>query len=210
MWCDYQTRKRMNDMNAPDARRSKIAEEVTVISDESTLRTLANPLRMRILALLRVRGELNVGEICDILQLASGSVSYHLRTLSKAGLAEKVEHAEDGRRSWWKATSWAMTPPVADEQQDDRSVGEYLKAVSNTYREIYNRYLEVREQEPSQWQDASMNEDRALCLSAEELSAMNAELDAVAQRWQNISHGREESCEFRRVALIIQSFPWMP
>lgn len=183
--------------------------DVVVLHDASTMQALANPSRMRILATLRVRGEMSVGNICKSLNLASGSVSYHLRLLESAGLVRKVQHPEDGRTSWWEAVGQAMSPPQAD-QEDAAAVGEYLEAVSNTYREVYGRYLAVRDTEPAQWREASMNEDCTVCLTVEELTAMNAELDAVMQRWRHIAQGRSDSNGRRHVALIMQTFPWLP
>lgn len=153
---------------------------------------------------------MNVGAICEALSLASGSVSYHLRTLEAAGLVERARHPEDGRTSWWRAVGTAMSVPGEDAQEEPAATGEYLEAVSDTYRELYGRYLAARGSLPREWRDNALNEDWALCLSVEELAAMNAELDAVAQRWRHLAQGREEDGDHRRIALVMQTFPWLP
>lgn len=183
---------------------------IVVLSDASTMRALANQSRMRVLALLRVRGEMNVGEICAQTGFAPGSVSYHLKMLASVGLVEKVEHPEDRRTSWWKPVGWAMSVSTEQSHDDSGATNEYLEAVSHTYHETYVRYLAARDTIPVEWRDASLNEDWVMRMTVEELTAMNAELDAVAQRWYHLTQGREQSDEYRSVALIMQTFPWLP
>ena len=59
-----------------------------------TLKSLAHPVRLRILALLR-DGELCVCEVADILALAPSTVSEHLMALRRAGLVRE-----------WKVGRW--------------------------------------------------------------------------------------------------------
>ncbi len=52
-------------------------------------RVLGDATRLSILSVLRERGELNVGEICEALDASQANVSKHLRTLSDAGIVGK-------------------------------------------------------------------------------------------------------------------------
>lgn len=58
------------------------------------LRAAAEPTRLRILALLS-RGELTVGEICDVLSQSQPRVSRHLKLLTDAGLIDRL------REQYW-------------------------------------------------------------------------------------------------------------
>lgn len=58
------------------------------------LRAAAEPTRLRVLALL-ARGELTVGEICDVLSQSQPRVSRHLKLLADAGLIDRF------REQYW-------------------------------------------------------------------------------------------------------------
>ncbi|MFT8704492.1 ArsR/SmtB family transcription factor [Bifidobacterium aquikefiricola] len=191
------------------------------IDDASTLRALASPVRMRILGLLRVQGKATVGEICEKVGIATGSVSYHLAQLEKAGLVERMEDPDgDGRKRWWRACHRAMAPTSISKQKDGSSLADYLHAVSLTYRQIYDRFVDQKSDLPAEWVDAAMNQDRTVTLTLEQMVEMNAEFDALAQHWEQVSRGADASethgesaptvSGMRKVALIIQSFPWLP
>lgn len=70
----------------------------------AALRTLAHPLRIRILDLLPIRGPLTASKLGEILGESSGSTSYHLRQLAKHGLVREVEGKGTARERWWERT----------------------------------------------------------------------------------------------------------
>ncbi len=53
------------------------------------LRVLGDPVRLRLLNLLRTRGELSVQEIVDALGIRQPNVSKHLGQLAREGLVER-------------------------------------------------------------------------------------------------------------------------
>lgn len=62
------------------------------------LRAVADPTRLRLLALL-AEDELSVAELCDITQLAQSRISTHLGQLAEAGL---LEARRDGKRTFYR------------------------------------------------------------------------------------------------------------
>ena len=63
-----------------------------------SLRALADPTRLRLLALLE-RDELSVNELQEITRLGQSRISTHLGLLNEAGL---TEHRRDGKRTFYK------------------------------------------------------------------------------------------------------------
>lgn len=181
------------------------------LDDVSSLRAVSNPTRMRILGLLRTRGAMTVGEIGSSVGIASGSVSYHMRQLERAGLAA-VDDADDhdGRRRWWRACHVAMSPVRLGEAQDAASVVDYKRAVSQTYRDVYARFLDNMETVELPWADAATNLDAAVELTLDEFAAMNAELESLLHRWRQIGAGHAgHRDDTRSIAVIMQAFPWL-
>src|SRR5438132_6547679 len=64
----------------------------------TTFDALADPMRRRILDLLRERPRL-VGELTDLLEISQPGVSKHLRVLREAGL---VNVRQDAQRRWYE------------------------------------------------------------------------------------------------------------
>jgi len=63
-----------------------------------SLRALADPTRLRLLALLGTE-ELSVAELCEITRLAQSRISTHLGQLAEAGL---LESRRDGKRTYYR------------------------------------------------------------------------------------------------------------
>jgi DNA-binding transcriptional ArsR family regulator len=69
-------------------------------------RVLGDPTRLSILRVLRERGELNVGEICEALDGSQANVSKHLRTLSEAGI---VGRRREGTAAYYRIIDPSIT-----------------------------------------------------------------------------------------------------
>ncbi|MFT8356614.1 MAG: transcriptional regulator [Bifidobacterium aquikefiri] len=185
---------------------------LATIRQDSILLAVANPLRMRILGLLRTEGEKTVGQISELTGVAPGSVSFHLRKLSDAGMVcQDVKPQGDARRSWWKATYQAMRPPTRDDA-DRTSDADYAyrRAVAVTYESIYERYLDALPDLPQDWHGVGLNEDRIMELTPEETEEMSHEFDELARKWQGRAQHHADHDDRRKVALILQAFPWIP
>src|SRR5689334_9068168 len=79
--------------------------------DGNQLRTLAHPMRMRLIGLLRKEGPATATALAQRTGTNSGQTSYHLRQLAEAGLVEDDTERSNGRDRWWRAsheaTSWS-------------------------------------------------------------------------------------------------------
>lgn len=193
-------------------------DAIATINQDSILLAVANPLRMRILGLLRIQGEKNVGQISELIGVAPGSVSFHLRKLAEAGMVQQdVKPQGDARKSWWKATYQAMRPAVRDDEdheQQDRD-GEdanyaYRRAVAVAYESVYERYLDAMPDLPRQWQAVGLSEDRTIELTPEETEEMSRDFDELARKWEERARSASNHEGKRQVALILQAFPWIP
>lgn len=97
------------------------AESVRRIRDVSSLKALAHPLRVRLLATLREAGPATATELAKRLDTESGSTSYHLRVLAEHGFvtdAEVQTPRHPRERHWaavdqlssWSNAAFATTP----------------------------------------------------------------------------------------------------
>ncbi|SEC52706.1 Helix-turn-helix domain-containing protein [Paramicrobacterium humi] len=80
-------------------------EQPYAVTDPATLRALAHPLRQRIMWELAARDYLRATDLAKICGEPANSVSFHLRSLARAGLIEeKPEQARDSRDRVWGMT----------------------------------------------------------------------------------------------------------
>src|SRR6187431_2076345 len=100
------------------------------VRDPKAMRALANPLRLKLLGLLRQDGPHSVGELSELAGAAPGSVSYHLGTLARFGFVEEApELARDGRERWWRAahTLTHFDPGELNETPEGRAAGRAFR-----------------------------------------------------------------------------------
>jgi DNA-binding transcriptional ArsR family regulator len=157
------------------------------VRDPSAMRALANPLRLRILGLLRRDGAHSVGELSDLVDAAPGSVSYHLSTLARFGfVVEAPELARDGRETWWRAAheSTRYEPSSLLDDPESAVAGRQMRqAFLQGHLTEQLAYLDAEPALPREWVRAATAGDTISYLTPDELRAMSDELNALAERW---------------------------
>ena len=73
------------------------------LSDPGAIRALAHPARLAVIEELYAGRELTATECAEIAGLSPSAMSYHLRSLEKAGIVERAELDGDGRERPWRA-----------------------------------------------------------------------------------------------------------
>lgn len=102
------------------------------ISTLKTLRAVADPTRLRIMALLR-SDELSVNEIQLITRMGQSRISTHLRQLEETGL---IEHRREGKRTFYR---WNI-----DLTSEQRKFVEQLSAVAEELDDSESDQINLR------------------------------------------------------------------
>jgi len=170
--------------------------------------TLAHPLRSRLLSALRVSGPATATALAIRLATNTGTTSYHLRKLAEVGLVEDdLEHG-DGRDRWWRAAQDEHSYRTQDfaDNPDASAAADWLYwhylGVSTRWAQ---EWVESRSEWPTPWQAASTMSDYKLVLTPEALTAMNAELGAVIERYRDTADPGLPGAE--RVTVLLHDFP---
>src|SRR5687768_13481881 len=107
-----------------------MADNVRRVADLATLRAVAHPLRVRLLAALRSDGPATASELGRRFGESSGSTSYHLRQLARFGFVEDDPEQPNARDRRWRAlhgfTSWRESDFADD--QEGRAAIRFLRA----------------------------------------------------------------------------------
>ncbi|MFF8274751.1 ArsR/SmtB family transcription factor [Streptomyces lateritius] len=193
-------------MPSPDNRR---------ITDLGTLKAISHPLRMRLYRALFVARTATASQLADQVDEAVSLVSYHLRKLADHGLIEEAEtRSADGRERWWQPSSYGFS--IRDE--DVRDAPELLAAsaafgrtVDEQRTELHSRFLDERLTWSDEWRSASISSEWLPRLTAAELAALGAELEAVVQRYDQRARAAEKAGDTEgreNVAVHLHGFPY--
>ncbi|MBB2899359.1 DNA-binding transcriptional ArsR family regulator [Kineococcus radiotolerans] len=185
-----------------------MTEKAVRLTDPAALRALAHPTRIALLGELRGTGPSTVGRLSVALDEAAGSISYHLRRLAAVGLvAEAPELAVNRRERWWRAEHQLTAVLPAEDRTDPEraAAGTALRReIARGLAALQEAYLDAEASLPPEWIAAATQGDRLLHLTVAELSELSAELDELADRWQDRSDRGRPGTE--QVALLTAAF----
>ncbi|MEV8254471.1 helix-turn-helix domain-containing protein [Rhodoglobus sp. NPDC076762] len=169
------------------------SSEVTSIPLDSMkrMRALAHPLRMKLLAELRVTSPATVGALATQFGESAGSVSYHLKALAAGGFIERAAGvSEDRRETWWQArhdfTEFAGDSATATPEFRESNNQLRHQAVDVLAGELHTAIEREREL-TAEWVSAGGSSDIVTFLSPAELSEARDELMAVLSKWHSRS-----------------------
>ena len=124
------------------------------------LRALAHPLRLQLLQVLH-EGPATASQLARRLGESSGSTSYHLRALYRAGMVEEAEQ-RNGRERWWQRPPERVLIPnsvPADASESERAELQAAHAQIESILvdrddQALGRWMEIRYDLPLEWQDS--------------------------------------------------------
>jgi DNA-binding transcriptional ArsR family regulator len=158
------------------------------VRDPRAMRALANPLRLKLLGMLRRDGPHSVGELSELADVAPGSVSYHLSTLETFGFVEQApELARDGRERWWRAVH-AMTHFTPSEMLADPETAVAGRIMRQTFFQGHLgeqlEYLEAEPTLPLEWVTGATSGDILAYLTPAQLRELSDEVNGLAEKWE--------------------------
>jgi DNA-binding transcriptional ArsR family regulator len=129
--------------------------------DAAHLRALAHPLRLQLLQVLHSEGPATATQLASRLGESSGSTSYHLRALHRAGMVEEAEQ-RNARERWWRRTPDRLLVPNSIPRDASATERAELQAAHSQLESIFverdenamRRWMEVRYDLPLAWQDS--------------------------------------------------------
>ncbi|MFC7309862.1 helix-turn-helix domain-containing protein [Streptomyces monticola] len=173
--------------------------------DPRSLRGLAHPLRMRLLAELRLRGPATASQLGGRLGESSGSTSYHLRQLAVHGFVEDDPERGKGRERWWRAVH--MGTRTTDElihHQDPEvrgAMSTLLHEMASGHALELSTFIGSFYDWPDEWRDASSLSDYSLRLTPELARELNKKLHQLVESYPSLEDETPEGAVGYRVHL---------
>jgi hypothetical protein len=180
-------------VSCEDSAAAPTDRERDLVTDAAALASLAHPLRLRLLGLLRVYGPSTATKLAQRCGESSGLTSYHLRQLAAAGFSVEADSGDvaeaqrtGGRERWWKAAqpSTVTRAPRPDDEAAVAATTEFLQAALTATNASARGWLSVEHTWPERWRRVTNFSDEVLRLTTEEAEQLSAELSAVLARYR--------------------------
>lgn len=177
----------------------------------TALKSLAHPLRVRIYDELSAYGPLTASGLGERLDESSGSMSYHLRQLERAGLVRENTERGKGRERWWERVPGSVAVPDARSLPAGSAERLAVKLVEDEWmrrrEQNFREFVAEGEQVfGSDWLDIATSDTINLRLTPEQLHALVAELDVVFQKYGAL-YKHTPSPGSRPVQIHLNAFP---
>ena len=186
------------------------AQPLHVPLDGARLKALAHPLRVQLLDALSTYGPATASALAERLGESSGATSYHLRQLEKSGFVQEDAARGSARERWWERVPGPVAVDVTGLPDDsvERAAGELILAEwSRARRRLLDDFMARGERVlPPEWLAASDITTMNMQLTSDQLSALNRELNAVADGYKQRYRG-QTGADVRPVELQLNLFP---
>jgi DNA-binding transcriptional ArsR family regulator len=154
------------------------------VTDATTMRALAHPVRLALLEALTDAPALTATEAGELVGESPANASFHLRQLAKYGFVEEAAGGA-GRRRPWRIKQPGMRFTDVHEDPETARAGRALSRVLNRrYFARAEQAFEERHALPEEWRKVTGVNQMRLYLTADELAQLDADmLDLIMERF---------------------------
>ncbi|HZC73854.1 MAG TPA: helix-turn-helix domain-containing protein [Jatrophihabitans sp.] len=186
--------------------------QVRTITEPEVLAVLANPVRTRLLDVLRVDGPATASQLAEHVGVAVGSVSHHMKVLAGAGFVREVpELAKDRRERWWGlvAEGWQWSRAEMAEGPANEAITVAAESLNLSRQTTLARdWLDHAGDDPG-WEHAAFASQGWLRLSQDELRELSDEVTGLLRRWRR-REIPDDGAERKSVFMFARGFPARP
>lgn len=183
---------------SPAGRRSAGKDQYVKITDPERMKALAHPARMAVFDFLagrKVQGfdGATATEIAEVAGMTPSAMSYHLRTLAKAGFIEEAPSRGDARERLWRmkihSFSIAAEPDAPESHRIiERTMGEAFREQQELN---FSRWLDQRAEYP-RLREVALTQQGHMRLTAEEAEEFVRRYMELEQEYVELSNHRSD------------------
>lgn len=164
---------------------------------------MAHPLRLELLGLL-VEGPATASMLARRLGESSGSTSYHLRVLARAGAVVEDPELGTRRERWWRRPDLFVLPPT-DDDLEGRAISARMLGLFFARDEVARRRLVTRELRAA-WRAGAFVGNWFLELTPAEADAL---AEGLVELVQELRERPEPTDGADRALVSISVLPWL-
>ena len=170
------------------------------------MRALAHPDRLRMIELLR-EGPSTASRLARRVGESSGSTSYHLRVLERAGVIREEPDLGNGRERWWRRTAPLLYVPI-QEDVEGRALAARMRSIFfQRDDDVRRRFLAGEAELDPEWTRNSFIGSWFVDLTPEEADELGRQVMRTLDELRRRSEPRPEGA--RRVLVSFSALPWI-
>jgi DNA-binding transcriptional ArsR family regulator len=178
-----------------------------VLTDPRAIRALAHPARLTVIEELYAGRELTATECAEIAGLSPSAMSYHLRSLQKAGIVEPAESTGDGRERPWRAAGKYLQVESVGGPGGLAASETLSTTILGRVLDSFQKWLARRDREPKEWVEAAGESYATVWLCADEVEAVNKALLDLLDGYRSRRVPSERPPGARRVRVALLTVP---
>ncbi|MFC8920553.1 ArsR/SmtB family transcription factor [Streptomyces sp. NPDC047821] len=175
--------------------------------DPRSLRGLAHPLRIRLLAALRHHGPATASQLAERLGESSGATSYHLRQLASHGFVEDAPERGKGRERWWRAvhrgTTWDASLFDEEDPETRGAVNVFMHEIATIHGQELSTWIGTMRDWPAEWAKNADLSDFTLRLGPRQVRELGERLHALINSYSDVEPDEDAA----KVRLHLHAFP---
>lgn len=156
-----------------------------LLNDPLTIRALAHPLRLDLLAVIGRSGQATTADAARELGISHGLASHHLRQLAKYGFIQQVVGKDNRERPWRPTENSYRWPDSHADPEATAATSVLEQVIAERVLDGFLRWQQQREDWSAQWLDGSGLATTTVYLTAEELAEITREFEMMVRRYSD-------------------------
>jgi DNA-binding transcriptional ArsR family regulator len=181
------------------AEPKKAARRPVELTDPRAIRALAHAARLAVIEELYSGRELTATECAKVAGLSPSAMSYHLRSLEKAGIVERAESTGDGRERPWRRAGDYLKIDSGDSTLGAAASSALTHTVFGRLIEQFDGWMATRAGDDPAWRDKGGVSSGQAWLLPEETEALQQQVLDLLDTYRSRTAAGDAPAEARRV-----------
>ena len=170
------------------------APRTTPDATPEIIAVMCEPVRWRSYGLLHGLGPLRAAQLAQKVSVSEASMIKHLELMEQVGFVRSERDDSKASRYWqWCAVTGGLRLTDLVDSADDASqeaMRRWMQVFVQSQNLVLRQWAKDEHEWALPWRMASLNYDYWMHLTVEELGQLEAELQAVTNRWDELSRRR--------------------
>jgi len=173
------------------------------LTEPKDIRALAHPARLAVIEELYTGRDLTATECAEIAGLTPSAMSYHLRSLERAGIVERAPSTGDGRERPWRAAGGYIQVDSTSSTMSTAAGAAIVSTVVGRLAEQLNAWAATRKDD-DEWREYGGVNSGQVWLLPHEAKEIEEKVFALVDQYRDRStQGAPDGARRVRVAMFL-------